>query len=134
MVEEDETDAHATISLAVRTAAEALGAALEGSAPVAALREARARLDADERARGMLKYLAETDAELRRRRAEGTLTPDDIDRVRAAQQEAWSDPVIAALAEAQQTVIGYLPEVNGLISELLGWDFAAMAAAAPGGC
>ncbi|HEX9123919.1 MAG TPA: YlbF family regulator [Actinomycetota bacterium] len=122
-------DAQATIPPALRAAAEALGASLERSEPVAAFREAKARLDADEQARGMLKYLAEADADLRRRQAEGTLTRADIDRVRATQQEAWSNPVIAGFAEAQQTAIGYLPEINELISELLGWDFAAMAAA-----
>lgn len=126
-------DAHATIPPALRAAAEALGAALERSEPVAAFREAKARLDADEQARGMLEHLAEADADLRRRQAEGSLTRDDIDRVRAAQREAWSDPVIAGFASAQQAVAANLPEVNGLISELLGWDFAAMAAA-PASC
>jgi len=126
-------DAQATIPPALRATAEALGAALERSEPVAAFREAKARLDADEQARGMLKYLAEADADLRRRQAEGSLTRDDIDRVRGAQQQAWSNPVIAGFAEAQRTAIGYLPEVNGRISELLGWDFAAMAAA-PASC
>ncbi len=121
-------DAHTTISPALLEAAESLGAALERSEPIAVLREAKARLDADEQARGLIEDVAEAEAELRRRQAEGTLTREEIDRVRAAQQRAWSDPTIAALAAAQQEAAAYLPEVNEFISELLGWDFAQMAA------
>jgi cell fate (sporulation/competence/biofilm development) regulator YlbF (YheA/YmcA/DUF963 family) len=124
VAEEDIMDG---ISPALRAAAESLADALERSGPVTALREAKARLDADERSQAMLRSLAEADADLRRRQAEGTLTREDIERVRAAQQEAWSDPVIATFVEAQQEVAGYLPEVNEKISELLGWDFAQMA-------
>lgn len=128
---EDET--RAALSPELLAAAGSLAAALERSEPVAALREAKSRLDADERARAMLRSLAEADAELRRRQAEGTLRREDIERVRAAQQEAWSDLVISAFAEAQQEVAAYLPEVNETISELLGWDFAQMASS-PASC
>ena len=121
-------DANTKMSPALLEAAESLGAALERAEPIAALRAAKTRLDADEQARGLLEDVAEADAELRRRQAEGTLTREDIDRVRAAQQRAWSDPAIAALAEAQREAAAYLPEVNEFISELLGWDFAQMAA------
>lgn len=131
--EEDHVDAQTAVSPALLVATESLAAALERSEPIVALREANARLDSDERARGMLKSLAEADADLRRRQAEGTLTREDIERVRTAQQEAWSNPVIGAFAEAQQEVAAYLPEVNEGISELLGWDFASMAAA-PASC
>jgi len=122
-----------TIPPALRSAAEELAASLELSEPIALFREAKARLDADGKARDMLKRLAELDSDLRRREADGTLTREDIDRLRAVQREAWSDPVIAGSAEAQQRAIGYLPEVNELISALLGWDFASMASA-PASC
>jgi len=122
-----------TIPPALRSAAEELAASLELSEPIALFREAKARLDADGKARDMLKRLAELDSDLRRREADGTLTREDIDRLRAVQREAWSDPVIAGSAEAQQRAIGYLPEVNELISTLLGWDFASMASA-PASC
>lgn len=122
-------DTRTTISPPLLAATGSLAAALERSEPVAALRDAKARLDADEQARELLKNLAQAEADLRRGQAEGTLTREDIDRVRAAQQEAWSNPVIVAFAEAQQEAAAYLPEVNERISELLGWDFASMAAA-----
>ena len=122
-----------TIPPALRSADEELAASLELSEPIALFREAKARLDADGKARDMLKRLAELDSDLRRREADGTLTREDIDRLRAVQREAWSAPVIAGSAEAQQRAIGYLPEVNELISALLGWDFASMASA-PASC
>jgi cell fate (sporulation/competence/biofilm development) regulator YlbF (YheA/YmcA/DUF963 family) len=133
VVEESEMSTLDTIPPALRSAAEELAASLELSEPIALFREAKARLDADGKARDMLKRLAELDSDLRRREADGTLTREDIDRLRAVQREAWSDPVIAGSAEAQQRAIGYLPEVNELISALLGWDFASMASA-PASC
>jgi cell fate (sporulation/competence/biofilm development) regulator YlbF (YheA/YmcA/DUF963 family) len=133
VVEESEMSTLDTIPPGLRSAAEELAASLELSEPIALFREAKARLDADGKARDMLKRLAELDSDLRRREADGTLTREDIDRLRAVQREAWSDPVIAGSAEAQQRAIGYLPEVNELISALLGWDFASMASA-PASC
>lgn len=121
-------DARIADTPALLTAIESLAATLERSEPIAAFREAKARLDADEGAGAVLKELAEINADLRQRQVKGTMRREDIDRMRAAQQRAWSDPVIAAFAEAQQDATAYLPQVNDGISELLGWDFASMAA------
>jgi hypothetical protein len=60
------------------------------------------------------------------------LTPDDIDRFRAAQNEAWSAPAVIGLTATQRGAAAYLPQVNDLITELLGVDVAALAGA--GGC
>lgn len=113
----------------VRAATDVLGGLLGNAEPIVALREATAHLDADEEASALLKRLVDADADVRRRQAEGTLTSEDIDRTRAARLAASSDPSIQGFVEAQQAAAAYLPEVNALISKLLGWDFAAMAAA-----
>jgi cell fate (sporulation/competence/biofilm development) regulator YlbF (YheA/YmcA/DUF963 family) len=122
-----------TLPARVLTAADKLGESLASAEPVAALTESRARLDADADARALLDRMAAIDADLRRRQAEGTLTRADIDRARDAHVEASGNPSIRALVDAQQDASAYLPEVNAVISELLGWDFAAMAAV-PGNC
>lgn len=69
---------------------------------------------------------------MRKQQSEGTLTRDDIDRVRAPQNEAWSAPAVMELATAQRGAAAYLPQVNDLITELLGVNIAALAGA--GGC
>lgn len=117
---------------ALLEATEALGASLASSPPFVAYRLAQARLEDDERARALLNHMAEVERDVRKRQADGTLTRDDIDRVRAAQNETWSDPAVMELATAQRGATAYLPQIDGLITELLGVDIAALAGA--GGC
>ena len=117
---------------ALREATEALGASLESSPPFVAYRAAQARLEADEPAHALLDHLAEVERDVRKGQADGTLTRDDIDRVRAAQREAWSAPAVMELTTAQRGAAACLPQVNDLITELLGVDIAALAGA--GGC
>ena len=117
---------------ALLEATEALGASLASSPPFVAYRLAQARLEDDEHARTLLDHLAEVERDVRKRQADGGLTRDDIDRVRAAQNETWSDPVVMELATAQRGAAAYVPQINKLITELLGVDVAALAGA--GGC
>ena len=117
------------IQPALLEATEALGASLASSPQFVALRQAQARLEQDEHARALLDHLVEVERDVRKRQADGSLTRDDIDRVRAAQNEAWSQPVAKDLATAQRAAAAVLPEVNQLITELLGVDVAALAAA-----
>ncbi len=121
-------EAIAFVPPALYAAARSLAGALERCAPVAALRAAEARLDADEHARTLLEDLDKAGADLRRRQSQQTLTREDIENFRALQQRARSDPAIAAWIRARDQAAAYLPEVNARISELTGWDFAAMAA------
>lgn len=113
----------------LRAAAEQLGAALDGSEATATLRRATTALDGDEQATRLLRRLEEEEAEVWRRRAAGNLRRYDIERILATRDEVGSPPIIAAYAEAEEAAVGYLPEVNALISNLVGCDFAAMAAA-----
>jgi Uncharacterized conserved protein len=117
---------------ALLEATEALGASLASSPPFVAYGQAQARLEDDGRARALLDHLREVERDVRKRQADGTLTRDDIDRVRAAQNETWSDPAVMELATAQGEAAAYLPQINRLITELLGVDVAALAGA--GGC
>ncbi|MGZ8571204.1 MAG: YlbF family regulator [Actinomycetota bacterium] len=120
------------IAPALMEAADVLGASLASSPPFVAYRLAQARLEDDEHARTLLDHLAEVERDVRKRQADGGLTRDDIDRVRAAQNETWSDPVVMELATAQRGAAAYVPQINKLITELLGVDVAALAGA--GGC
>jgi cell fate (sporulation/competence/biofilm development) regulator YlbF (YheA/YmcA/DUF963 family) len=123
----------ALVPPALYAAAQALAGALERSEPVAALRAAEARLDADEDARALIEELDNAGADLRRRQSQQALTREDIERFRALQERARLNPVIAAWIRARDEAAAYLPQVNMRISELTGWDFAAMAAP-PGTC
>jgi cell fate (sporulation/competence/biofilm development) regulator YlbF (YheA/YmcA/DUF963 family) len=113
---------------------DSLGDAIERSAPLSALRAAQTALDADAQACALLDDLTTAELEVRRRQTEGTLTQESIDRYRAARERATSYPTIIAFAQAQRDAAASLPEVNEMISELLGWDFARMAAPAGGCC
>lgn len=121
-------EAIAFVPPALYAAARALAGALERSEPVAVLRAAEARLDADEDARALIEELDNAGADLRRRQSQQALTREDIEKFRALQERARSNPVIAAWIRARDEAAAYLPQVNMRISELTGWDFAAMAA------
>jgi cell fate (sporulation/competence/biofilm development) regulator YlbF (YheA/YmcA/DUF963 family) len=113
---------------------DALGDAIERSGPLSALRAAKMSLDMDAQACALLDDLTTAELEVRRRQREGALTKEHIDRYRTARERAMSHPTIIAFAQAQQDATAFLPEVNEVISELLGWDFAQMAAPAGGCC
>ncbi len=111
-----------TLPAEVQEALEALAANLLKAEPIMACRHAEARLDADSPARGLIERLSAAQAELRAHQSR-----EGVDKVRALQREAQSNPIIMDWVEAQQAANAYLPEVNGEISALLGVDFATLA-------
>lgn len=113
----------------LRRAASELVAALRGSAPFTTYAAARSRLEEDEQARGLLEAAAQVEWDVRRMQAEGTMTREDIDRLRSVRASASSNPIVLALETAQAGVRAYLPHVNGLITEALGVDIAALSRA-----
>lgn len=113
---------------------DSLGDAIERSGPLSVLRAAKTALDTDAQASALLDDLTTVELEVRRGQTEGALTKESIDRYRAARERATSHPTIIAFAQAKQDATASLPEVNETISELLGWDFAQMAAPAGGCC
>lgn len=108
-------------------AAESLADGLLRAGPVAAYRQAKARLDANPDARALLERFSAAQADLRFRQSRGTVTHADVDHLRALQREVQLNRAIVDYAETQQAAIAYLPEVNLEISQLLGVDFASLA-------
>jgi cell fate (sporulation/competence/biofilm development) regulator YlbF (YheA/YmcA/DUF963 family) len=103
-----------------------LAAALAQAEPIAAYREARAHLDTDPVARGLLESGAAAQADLRVRQARNTLTQADIDQLRGLQRQAQLNDVVMDYMAAQQAPMAYLPDVSQEISRLLGVDFGAL--------
>jgi cell fate (sporulation/competence/biofilm development) regulator YlbF (YheA/YmcA/DUF963 family) len=61
------------------------------------------------------------------------VTQANVDQLRALQREVQSNDVIVDYATTQQSAVAYLREINQVISELIGTDFAALAKR-PGCC
>lgn len=108
-------------------ATEQLAVALLHAGPVAAYRQAMARLDADPEALELLERFASAQADLRMRQARDAVTQADVDRLRTLQSQAQSNRKIMDYAETQQKAVAYLSTVNQEISQLLGLDFASLA-------
>ena len=115
---------------AILEAARTFASKLRQSEPIAALWQARARLEADEEARLLLSRLSERQRDLALKQRDGGITRAEIDDLRRLQDQAQDDPIIEAYGEALQQAQLFLPAVNAEISELLGLDFAALARAA----
>jgi cell fate (sporulation/competence/biofilm development) regulator YlbF (YheA/YmcA/DUF963 family) len=123
---------NALVSAQLRQAADELAASVLRSGPFAAYAAAQARLEEDEHARALLDAVAQVEWEVRRMQAEGTMTREDIDRLRSVRTLASSDPMVVGFETARRGVEGYLPAVNRLITEALGVDIAVLSRA--GGC
>ncbi len=102
------------------------------SEPFLAFAQAKARLDADAQASGLLAELANAQSELRQRQAANKVTQADVENVRGLQRTVQANTTIMTFARAQQSAMDYLTEINQEISSMLGFDFAALAS--PGCC
>lgn len=111
----------------ILTATEKLAAALLQSDPIAEYQEAKASLDADPEARGLLERFSRAQADLRVRQSQNAVTQADVDQLRALQRQVQSNRRIIDYAETQQIAVSYLPAVNQEISLFLGVDFASLA-------
>jgi len=114
----------------LRDAISALGAAIKQLPELQAYREATARMDADADTMNLIEHLQLLQAELRVKQADGPVTQDDVARLRHLQQAVQSQPTFIALMTAQQAAQACLPPINQEISQMLGIDFAALAAPA----
>ena len=113
----------ATIKAAARTFAEKL----RRPEPIAAFRQAKARLEADHQAQELLARLSERQRTLALKQRTGEITRGEIADLRRLQQEAENHPVIGGYIEALQQAQLFMPTVNATISELLGFDFGSLA-------
>jgi cell fate (sporulation/competence/biofilm development) regulator YlbF (YheA/YmcA/DUF963 family) len=89
--------------------------------------QARADLQEDADSRQLLDLLGTTQADLRARQKDGSVTQTDLDRLRYLQRQAGANHIIMHYAEAQQRANDYLLNVNQEISLLIGVDFGTMA-------
>ncbi len=89
--------------------------------------QAQARLNDDQLAQALLKQLSQAQAELRNKQADTHLSKEEIDSLRALQEEAQNNTVIKNYAQAQQEAVSFLREINSEINQLLGIDFASFA-------
>ncbi len=110
----------------LKQAAQQLGSALKNTPPLRAHSEALARMEADSRATALLDELQRVQADFRARQSNGGVTADDIARLRQLQSDVQAHPAIAAFIGAEQEAKAYLPQVNQVISGLLGIDFASL--------
>lgn len=102
---------------------------LRASEPIAAFWQAKARLEADEEARNLLADLRERQQALMLKQQNSNITQGEIDALRSLQGEVQRNPVIMAYVQAQQQAQAFVPRVNLEISQLLGFDFGALAGA-----
>ena len=89
--------------------------------------EARKLMSEDAEARALMERLSHAQATIRQQQASGNVGQAEVDSLRLIQQTALRNPVILDYARAQQEVVEFLREINGEISQLLGFDFASFA-------
>ena len=117
----------------VEAAAREFALKLRASSPIATFWQAKARLEADEEAQGLLAELQERQQALMLKQQNGSeITQAEIDALRCLQGEAQRNTVIMGYVQAQQQAQAFLPEVNMEISQLLGFDFGGLAGAGSG--
>ena len=107
---------------ATQSLAENLGA----SEPFVQYAQAREAFEADSNAQALLKDISSIQGEIRQKQQRNQVTQQDIDVLRAMQQQAQSNETIMQYANTQQGAVNFLREINQEISQLLGVDFAAL--------
>jgi cell fate (sporulation/competence/biofilm development) regulator YlbF (YheA/YmcA/DUF963 family) len=127
---ENEMNHNATTSFSpeLEAATESLAAALWTAPPLAAYRDAQARLEAEPGAQALLESLLTSQGQLRQKQMNGRITQADVEALRTLQNAVQANTTIMNYIMAQQDALAYLPEVNQSISGWLGIDFAALAA------
>ena len=109
-----------------------LNEAVKQSPPLRSYAEALAKMEADRSATGLLDELERVQTDIRVRESDSGITQADTVRLRQLQADVQAHPAIAAFLEADQEARAYLSQVNGLISDLIGIDFASLGR--PKGC
>jgi cell fate (sporulation/competence/biofilm development) regulator YlbF (YheA/YmcA/DUF963 family) len=110
----------------LKQAVQTLNAALKQSPPLRAYADALAKMEADPSATGLLDELQRVQADLRVRQSNGGVTLADTARLRQLQADVQTHPTIAGFLAADREAKAYLPQVNQLISDLIGIDFASL--------
>ena len=112
----------------VETAARELASKLRAAPPNAAFSRAREAQEADEEAQRLLADLQRRQQALLLKQQDGrAIAPEELSALRALQGEVRRSRTIMAYVEARREAQAFLPTVNLTISELLGFDFGALA-------
>ncbi len=111
----------------LQDAANALTGNLLASEAFIRYQRAQFHLNEDHQARALLEQLSQTQASLRRKQGNGSVTQAELDALGAIQEEVQRNTVITEYAEDQQQAVHFLREINTEISQLLGINFASFA-------
>ena len=107
-------------------ATQSLAENLVASEPFVQYGQAHQAFEADSNAQCLLKDISSIQGEIRQKQQRSRVTQEDIDVLRALQQQAQSNETIMQYANTQQNAVNFLREINQEISQLLGVDFAAL--------
>ncbi len=114
-----------TIPYQIKEALEALRGNLQASEVFVRYQNASVILNKDRPSRLLLETLSKTQADIRQKQANGSVTQKEIENLRRIQEQVQSNGVIMEYANTQQEAVNFLREVNTEISQLLGIDFAS---------
>ncbi len=121
------TNAHLYQLPDLMAATQALIDNLLAAEPIVAYHQAYARFNADPQARELVQRLSQAQTDLRRKQANGHVTPGDVNQLRQLQNAAYVNRAVIDYAQTQQAAVNYLRTINQEISQLIGVDFAALA-------
>lgn len=110
----------------LKEATEALAGHLLVSEPFVIYERARTELVSDDESRSLLDKLSAAQNKLRELQLEGSLSQEEIDKLRELQDEVKKNPKFIEFERAQFAATSYLREINQEISQQLGMDFSAM--------
>jgi cell fate (sporulation/competence/biofilm development) regulator YlbF (YheA/YmcA/DUF963 family) len=116
-----------TLTPILLEAAGALTGNLVASEAFVRYKRSQVRLNEDHQAHSLLEQLSQTQANLRKKEANGSVTQVEVDELRAIQEQVHRNTVIMDYAGAQQQAVDFLREINTEISQLLGINFASFA-------
>lgn len=115
-----------TIPEMLYQATQSLAENLVASEPFVQYAQAREAFEADSNAQSLLKDISSIQGDIRQKQQRNQVTQQDIDVLRAMQQQAQSNETIMQYANTQQGAVNFLREINQEISQLLSVDFAAL--------
>ena len=124
---ETEVDAEATEPSRVEELAGELGEAIADTPEYQRFEETKAAVEADDEAQEKVSEFEQLRQEFMLARQTGEATQDDVQKIRRAQQELHSLPVMEEYLEAQAELEAKMEAVNDAISAPLAVDFGDQA-------
>ncbi len=118
----------------IREAADGFVQALAANAVVNALQKAKAGMEGDGTLAVLRDQYARMVEQFQRRQFEGNLAQEDIAELRKLQKQVTTHPINIRFAEARDEALELLSSCNEIISNLLGFNFAANAAPPAAAC